>query len=461
DARLRPRPLLRAEARQGRAVLAGADVAAHAVDLVRRHVQPVAVGVLQLEVFVYLVADLLAHEPGEARDAVLDVHDELARRQLREEAIARDAAAWRRPPLLAEAEHLGVGEQRQAAAFLTDGPAVRQRAVHDRQRAGPELRRRQDVGDARVHVVLFEQLGEPARLRRDDDNLLPAPERLRQLLGKRAQPPAVRRRRPERQAHRRAGVRRLRLPRRPAREHQPPRPRLDRRAQRIPADVRLRHAVRELVAQLELAARLPRLLVALELHRVHVRRLVEHDERVLRQVVEQRRVQQERRVEPVAVERLAFAQQLEVAVEALARRAPQRLHAQPVREAAPRGALVRQLARGADAYRLARPRRALRGGVEGANALDLVPDQLDPQRFVLGWRPGVDDAAAPRRLAGRRHLWLEAEARGVERAQQVIEPRPLAAHDGDAAGAQVVRRDRALRDRRRAGDDDRPHAARG
>ncbi len=115
DARLRPRPLLRAEARERRAVLARADVAADAVDLLRRDEEAVAVGVLQLEVLALLAADALACEAGEAGDAVLDVDDELARHEVGEKRLAGGAAAGRRAALLAEAEDLGVGEEREAA----------------------------------------------------------------------------------------------------------------------------------------------------------------------------------------------------------------------------------------------------------------------------------------------------------------------------------------------------------
>ena len=115
-ARLRARPLLRPEARQRRPMLARADVAADAVDLLRRHEEAVAVGVVQLQELALVAADVLAHEAGEPRDAVLDVDDVLARRSRSARNASRDAAAARRrAALLAEAEDLGVSEQRQPA----------------------------------------------------------------------------------------------------------------------------------------------------------------------------------------------------------------------------------------------------------------------------------------------------------------------------------------------------------
>ena len=142
-----------------------------------------------------VAADPLAHEPGEAGDAVLDVDDELARLQVGEEALARRAPARRRATLLAESEDLGVRQQRQARALFAYGPAVRKRSVHDGQRAAAERRRADGVRQFCEDVVLFQQLGQPLRLRRDDDHLLPA-----SAGSAPARPPA------------RAGVRRMRRP---------------------------------------------------------------------------------------------------------------------------------------------------------------------------------------------------------------------------------------------------------
>ena len=183
-------------------MLAGPDVAADAVDLLRRHEETVAVGVLQLQVLALALADGAPHEAGELRDAVLDVHDVLARRQVGEERFARRAAARRRASLLREAEDLGVGEQRDAGALLADGPAVRQRAVDDRQPTVPEVGRLDRLRELREDVVLLEQLGQAMSLRRHDDDLLATAQRLRQLVSEHAQTAAVRGGRAEGQAHR-------------------------------------------------------------------------------------------------------------------------------------------------------------------------------------------------------------------------------------------------------------------
>ena len=172
--RFRARPLLRAEASERRPVLARSDVAADAVGLVRRHEEAVGVRVLQLQVLALFAADTLAREPGEPRDAVLDVYDEVARHEVGEERFASGALPGWSATLLAEAEHLGVGEERQAGAFFADGPAVRERAVHQRERAAAELRLCHRVGYAGEDIVLFEQLDQALGLRRHDDDLLAA-----------------------------------------------------------------------------------------------------------------------------------------------------------------------------------------------------------------------------------------------------------------------------------------------
>ena len=54
---------------------------------------------------------------------------------------------------------------------------------------------------------------------------------------------------------------------------------------------------------------------------------------------------------------------------------------------------------GPDRRALDRVQRALREGREGADALDLVAEELDPQRLAAGGRVDVDDPAAERELA--------------------------------------------------------------
>ena len=92
-------------------MLARADVAGDAVDLLDGHEQPVALGVVQLEDTRARRPRRCADQPVEARDAVLDVHDVVAGREVGEEGLA----VRRRPdaPPLREAEDLRVGPERQ------------------------------------------------------------------------------------------------------------------------------------------------------------------------------------------------------------------------------------------------------------------------------------------------------------------------------------------------------------
>ena len=353
---LRPRPLLRPQPGQRRPVLAGPDVAGHAVDLLDRDVQPVAVGVLQLQVLALGAVDATTHQARELCDAMLDVDDVAAGLEIGEERLARGAAAGRGAALLAEAEDLGVGEQGEACALLTNGPAVGERAVHDGEGAAPELRLCHRLGQASEDVVLLKQVCQPLRLRGDDHDLLAAPQRLRQLVGQHAQPPAVGRRRPEREPDRRLcvlGRERLLVADGPAREAEPPRQRLDGVAQFRPRRVRLRHAVRQLAAQLQLPPRFVRLLVVLLLQRGDVGRLVDDDGGLRRHVVKQRRCRQEGCVHVVARERLALEQRRHVAVGALALFVAQTLRLHTLREMPHAGRVDDQLARGADAHGVA------------------------------------------------------------------------------------------------------------
>jgi len=219
--------------------------------------------------------------------------------------------------------------------------------------------------------------------------------------------------------------------------------------------MRLGHAVRQLAARFEVAARVPRLVVAFLLDRVHVRRLIDNEERALGQVVEQRARREERRVRIDVLEPLARRERVSVVLDALARVPAEvrELHARCEARHARR--VSHELARRANAERFAQGGRTLRRGVEVADALHLVTEQLDAQRALFGRRPDVDDAAAAARFAWRGDLRLDAEPGGVERAHQRIERRAFAAHDGDRRPAELVRGDCALGERGGAGHDHR------
>src|SRR5262249_57724135 len=56
------------------------------------------------------------------------------------------------------------------------------------------------------------------------------------------------------------------------------------------------------------------------------------------------------------------------------------------------------LAGGVDSGRVDRMQRPLRERREGSDRLDLVPEELDPQRLAAGGRGDVDQSAANREL---------------------------------------------------------------
>ena len=126
DSSARPRPLLRAEARQPRRVVRARVVAADAVDLLDRHVEAILACVAQLQVVALLLAHVAAHDAGEARDPVVGMHHEVARRDVGEEARPMRGAPPQRAALADEAEQLAVRRERQLAPGCRDAPAAGQ-----------------------------------------------------------------------------------------------------------------------------------------------------------------------------------------------------------------------------------------------------------------------------------------------------------------------------------------------
>ena len=104
------------------------------------------------------------------------------------------------------------------------------------------------------------------------------------------------------------------------------------------------------------------------------------------------------------------------------------------------------LADGADA--------ALVGGVEGAQGVDLVAEQLDPDRQGRRRREHVDDAAASRELAPAGDLDHGRVAALEQLGDQRVEADPHARPEGADVRRQVVGRDRRLDQRLDAGDED-------
>ena len=102
--------------------------------------------------------------------------------------------------------------------------------------------------------------------------------------------------------------------------------------------------------------------------------------------------------------------------------------------------------------------RPLVGRVERAQRVDLVAEELDPDRQVHRRREHVDDAAAPRELAAAGDLRHGRVAEIEQVAQQRVLVEPGADPQLPRLGRQVVGRDRVLEQRLDAGDQ---HAAPG
>ena len=103
------------------------------MELVRGDEETVVVGVSELQILPLPVADLLARQSYEAADAVLDMHDEVARLQVLEEGGVLAAPLGDRTALLGEAENLGVGEQGEGILVALEAPALGRGAVQHRE----------------------------------------------------------------------------------------------------------------------------------------------------------------------------------------------------------------------------------------------------------------------------------------------------------------------------------------
>ena len=158
------RPVASAEGRErgGRA----ADVARDPVDALGRQGDDVGAGEAQLQVLAHDSRDLARDEALESGDAVVLMHDVVARLEVREEGPdVEPTPALLRVARLTEAEHLGVGEH--AELELGDREPLGERDPRHHQRARRGTVRDSVAGD-RGDVPLGEQLREPRRLRRRD-----------------------------------------------------------------------------------------------------------------------------------------------------------------------------------------------------------------------------------------------------------------------------------------------------
>ena len=165
DPLLGPEPLGAAEAGEGRPLPAG--VAGDPRDLLDRDEDPVAARERELEVVAVLAGAAASEHLLVARDAVVDVDDEVAGRQALED-VARDDAPQRPRPADADGpEQLAVGDEGQPVRAA--GEAAVQAAIDERD--GPGRRGGLDPLDDRDRVPgLLEELREARRLVRGQDD---------------------------------------------------------------------------------------------------------------------------------------------------------------------------------------------------------------------------------------------------------------------------------------------------
>ena len=154
-----------AELRQRRALAAG--VARDPADLLDRDEDPVAAGERQLEVVAVLAGAAAPQHPLVAGDAVVDVDDEVARRQPLEDVARDDPPQGPRPADPDGPEQLAVGDEGEAVRAA--GEAAVEAPLDERDGAGRRrLPHPADDGD-RV-AGLAEQVGETRRLVRGEDD---------------------------------------------------------------------------------------------------------------------------------------------------------------------------------------------------------------------------------------------------------------------------------------------------
>ena len=159
---LGPRPLLTAEPRQCRRVVAGRNVGGHAVQVLRGHVELVALGVLQRQVLALTVLGRDAANAGEARDTVVDVHHVRPRHELRQERLAACGVPAQRPAALGVAEDLRVREDGQRPVVELEAHSLLQRRRGEGHGAGRGRAadvRQQRGADVEAGQHLLEALG--------------------------------------------------------------------------------------------------------------------------------------------------------------------------------------------------------------------------------------------------------------------------------------------------------------
>src|SRR6185437_3882127 len=178
---------------------------------------------------------------------------------------------------------------------------------------------------------------------------------------------------------------------------------------------------------------------------------ITHDDRVGRQVVEQRRclLEEERQVELDAGRREALA---DAAVNGGPARVALEAGAETPAELPNGIGIERHLARGQQAHALERVERALRVRIEAADRLDLLIEKIDAQRRRAAHREDIEERAAHRELAGARDL-TDARISGIRQSlAEGLELERLAARELERAALHVLLRRQPLHQRVRRDD---------
>ena len=431
DAPLRPLPLRAAELAQPRSRTAG--VAGDAPDLVGRQEDLVRPGEVELQVLLDVAAEGPLRHPGVPGNAMVDMDDVVAGRQLADEVARDDALPAGEATHPRRSEQLMVGEHQQPARFVRESAG--QRAVDEADLAF--IRRLAQLSRWADGLARFlEQLPHPAGLVGGHDH---AAARRGELGQPRARPIGASRQR------RRGGVAdrgfHLLLQRLGGA--------IDQRLERRAGLVRQRPVGRKLAGARQAGATIGRLPVEVGGQGPQLLPVGQDEMHRRADVVGGRSGGHQRcpclcRLTDVSLGKSGgiLAQEVGREVRAGGHRLP--------------AGLRQELRCGSKVHALEAPPRSLGHGVEAANRFDLVAEELDAHRVGGAGRPGVDQPAAMRELADAGHLDARLVAAGHEPLEKVVLGSPLAHPNRGAGRAQLVRAQRPLRPRQQRAHDDEP-----
>ena len=468
DALLGAQPFRPAELGQRRPLTA--RVARHPADLLDRHEDPVAAREGQLEVVAILARPAAPEHLLVAGHAVIDVDDQVAGRQPLEDVARHDPAERPRASDPDRPEQLAVGDERQAVR-PADEPAVeaaldrgRPRRAAGRRRAG--RRPRPACPPSPRSSARRGAWSEASTIRASSARQ--AGDRVQQASGTAGRqhrlPPAERVAGRQGAAGHRGVLGRLGFP------GQLEGPRADEPALPVARrQVRGRPLLRQLAGLDELGAALVGLAPQERRGLGDVAGLVEDQERARADVVEAGRRGEVRGPDlgriaddhrPAARRPSRGRAQSVSASASVSNRArsaasrsgePGRRATEPVADRRRATGRQQELGGGQQQRTLDRADRALVGRVEGAQRIDLVAEELDPDRQRQRRREDVDDAAAPRQLAAAGDLGDRHVAEVEQLAQERVLVDPGAEPQLARGDRQVGRGDRVLEERLDAG----------